>query len=860
MREITNNEYRIANAGWESISPERSELRRRRYAGCLSSACKNLVILAIILNSQFAIRNSSAAVPLKWTVETSRATTAQFEAYRGEALALEADLMSYGKPLELSGIAQLYWQTNGMGSAYWESTAAVNSNRISALWLPQMDVGAKSYNCFLGVRGSVYRAAFNLRLRPSPGVTPNVLPLPVPVIDFAQVRVLNPPWGSGGGGVNTNAVEVIANKAVATNALTRALASRTGADIKTGGDYEPFGYTDPENDIAFNISQLDYGIVDTGIRIDELEETAFEAFAQKDESVANQGGEANDLTVNGLTVNDTAKFNDNVEIEPHSLYIGGTVIEDTLGTYTKRHRFDDLEDEVEAHRNNANIHVTPSASDPTFSNAVAAVGLSLGHTRSAVLSDAADFYRTGRDGEVGTGLAYTAIEGNGAKRFAAAVPAFDTTVILTPADDDDPIVSAFGGSFTGSGLVREISFLGSASAPGRYDVAEADFSMTNGIPVVATVRRNILSPSPSLEGIRVTGTSGWLEFDTSDGVHHGCYGFYTDGQTVYYTDEWSTKSDWGVADRSFAVSVTDPCEAEYEMTVFGSAGTLQTEEGVTDAVTDYIQRHSIQKEVLVERTGREGEFGDGWGYKVYDWTSEFRQWRLVVPRLDVTTTATAARTEDPQYYSIVGNNSQYPSNPMLDLGLAPGSVSEGVSVTHGKTSPDSCTSADLTFSAWKLQGNGVDVLNAVAAGVTYGSSQYGFEIRECAIPRDAVYEIDLYVPGYYANISNVFHCTMTNFRPSGTSVTYDNTVHCWSWRNGELFTEGEFTTHPSFGFSTLRYAANFKSVTINATRVADTVTAHYFWDEGMKCTWRIAVTNGCFYGSKISNKNLTIGE
>lgn len=833
MNEITNNEFRIAN---------------------------KLAFLALILNSPFSILHSSAAVPLRWTVETSRATTAQFEAYHGESIALEADLQSYGKPLALSGIAALYWQTNGMGSAYWESTAAVNSNRISALWLPQMDVGAKSYNCFLGVRGSVYRAAFQLRLRPSPGATPNVLPLPVPVIDFAQVRVLNPPWGSGGGGVNTNAVEVIANKAVETNALTRALASRTGADITTGGDYEPFGYTDPENDIALNILQLDYGIVDTGDRIDELEETAFEAFAQKDESVANQGGEANDLTVIGLTVNDTAKFSDNVEIEPHSLYIGGTVIEETLGTYTKRHLFDDLEDEFEAHRNNAKIHVTPSASDPTFSNAVAAVGLSLGHTRSAVLSDAADFYRTGRDGEVGAGLAYTVIEGNGAKRFAAEVPAFHTTVILTPADDDDPIVSAFGGRFTGAGLVREISFLGSASAPGRYDVAEADFSMTNGIPVVATVRRNILSPSPSLEGIRVTGTSGWLEFDTSDGVHHGCYGFYTDGQTVYYTDEWSTKSDWGVADRSFAVSVTDPCEAEYEMTVFGSAGTLQTEEGVTDAVTDYIQHHSIQKEVLVERTGREGEFGDGWGYKVYDWTSEFRKWRLVVPRLDVTTTATAARTEDPQYYSIVGNNSQYPSNPMLDFGLAPGSVSEGVSVTHGKTSPDSCTSADLTFSAWKLQGNGVDVLNAVAAGVTYGSSQYGFEIRECAIPRDAVYEIDLYVPGYYANVSNVFHCTMTNFRPSGTSVTYDNTVHCWSWRNGELFTEGEFTTHPSFGFSTLRYAANFKSVTINATRVADTVTAHYFWDEGMKCTWRIAVTNGCFYGSKISSKNLTIGE
>jgi hypothetical protein len=138
-------------------------------------------------------------VPLRWTVETSRATPAQFEAYQGETLDLEATLQSSGKPLALSGIAAFYWQTNGMGSAYWEATAAVNSNRLSAVWTPEMDVGARVYNCFIGQPGKVYRAAFQLRLRPSPGATPNVLPLPVPVIDFARVRVLNPPWGSGGG-------------------------------------------------------------------------------------------------------------------------------------------------------------------------------------------------------------------------------------------------------------------------------------------------------------------------------------------------------------------------------------------------------------------------------------------------------------------------------------------------------------------------------------------------------------------------------------------------------------------------------------------------------------------------------------
>ena len=171
-------------------------------------------------------------MPLKWTVETSRATPAQFEAYQGETLALEAALQSYGKPLEASGIAALYWQTNGMGSAYWETTAAVNSNRLSAVWTPEMDVGAKSYNCFIGVPGTVYHAAFQLRLRPSPGADPNTLPLPVPVIDFAKVRVLNPPWeGGGGSGVNTNAVRDIAREEIipATNRLYKTL-----SDAKDG--------------------------------------------------------------------------------------------------------------------------------------------------------------------------------------------------------------------------------------------------------------------------------------------------------------------------------------------------------------------------------------------------------------------------------------------------------------------------------------------------------------------------------------------------------------------------------------------------------------------------------------------------
>ena len=54
-----------------------------------------------------------AAVPLRWTVETSRAQPAVFEAYHGESLDLAATLQSYGKPVEIDPQAEwhIYWQT-----------------------------------------------------------------------------------------------------------------------------------------------------------------------------------------------------------------------------------------------------------------------------------------------------------------------------------------------------------------------------------------------------------------------------------------------------------------------------------------------------------------------------------------------------------------------------------------------------------------------------------------------------------------------------------------------------------------------------------------------------------------------------
>lgn len=174
--------------------------------------------LATILHTALILLTSSAAVPLRWTVETSRATPAAFEAYQGETLEFEAALTSHGKPLQAPLNYAIYWQTNGMGSVYWSTncaTAAGATNVMRATWRPEYDAGAKTYNCFIGAPGDIYHAAFQLRLRPSPGASPGALPLPTPTIDFARVTVLNPPWPTNDltSAVASNAAAIATNAA-----------------------------------------------------------------------------------------------------------------------------------------------------------------------------------------------------------------------------------------------------------------------------------------------------------------------------------------------------------------------------------------------------------------------------------------------------------------------------------------------------------------------------------------------------------------------------------------------------------------------------------------------------------------------
>lgn len=120
--------------------------------------------------------SAGAQVPFAWDAEASRALAATKDVYRGETVALRPDWLGYGTAVDTNGWAfTLCWQTNGMGDAWWtDSTNAF-------LWTPERDCGASRYTLFIRAAapgGVSYRANAVLRMLPSPGFDPAVLPPP----------------------------------------------------------------------------------------------------------------------------------------------------------------------------------------------------------------------------------------------------------------------------------------------------------------------------------------------------------------------------------------------------------------------------------------------------------------------------------------------------------------------------------------------------------------------------------------------------------------------------------------------------------------------------------------------------------
>lgn len=212
----------------------------------LHVAC--VAVAALVLHSCIP-EPAYAATPLqlRWTAELSDPKPYNAVLFAGESADLVATLKLYGRAvaLEDTATASLYWQTNGMASAWWSVPATVTTaGVVTASWTPAMDAGADLYRWHLGVANAasstIYRAFGAFRMQPAPGAAPNILAPPVRWIDFDLVAISNAPWATPADvaeateGMLTTEADPVALP-VATQALATAQAALPAQIV--GGEY-----------------------------------------------------------------------------------------------------------------------------------------------------------------------------------------------------------------------------------------------------------------------------------------------------------------------------------------------------------------------------------------------------------------------------------------------------------------------------------------------------------------------------------------------------------------------------------------------------------------------------------------------
>ena len=170
---------------------------------------------------------ANAAEPLCWERTPNRPAPAQFDTFHGEALDFRCTFIGFGAmPFAGSGDSspRLYYQTNGMASAWWDIPATVSTTvvtncqppitnySLSAVFPPAADPGAERLTVFFGAPSNAYAAA-QVRFRNSPGATPNVIP-PPSVLDWLSQLI---------SATNALSIDLLAELSAATSTVTTAL-------------------------------------------------------------------------------------------------------------------------------------------------------------------------------------------------------------------------------------------------------------------------------------------------------------------------------------------------------------------------------------------------------------------------------------------------------------------------------------------------------------------------------------------------------------------------------------------------------------------------------------------------------------
>lgn len=135
-----------------------------------------------------------AAVPVAWTNSPGMPPYPIKPVPHGVPVDFRVTLRGYSSPPAAPGAdVRLWFQTNGMGSAWWSAPATLEGDVITATFGAEQDTGADRVALFFGAPSNVFASAI-LRLTHSPGFAPNVRPPPVARLDFSALEVLNAPY------------------------------------------------------------------------------------------------------------------------------------------------------------------------------------------------------------------------------------------------------------------------------------------------------------------------------------------------------------------------------------------------------------------------------------------------------------------------------------------------------------------------------------------------------------------------------------------------------------------------------------------------------------------------------------------
>ena len=150
---------------------------------------RNFSLFVLHFTFLFALAQRGFAAPLQWTCDWPEAKSQTFSLYQGETATFEPTFRVNGRTVTNATIEAVWYQTNGMGNAWWKLDGAT--------FAPSNDVGAAAYRFFVEAKTSddiLYRANGALRMLPSPGFTPNAIEPPIVSLDFSTIEVANAPY------------------------------------------------------------------------------------------------------------------------------------------------------------------------------------------------------------------------------------------------------------------------------------------------------------------------------------------------------------------------------------------------------------------------------------------------------------------------------------------------------------------------------------------------------------------------------------------------------------------------------------------------------------------------------------------